>query len=127
MESCHIIAAAHLRLDAQLPAKCPQKVTSGERGVGQAKDFISLFGKGFQKAAAQIAFAYSVAAVDHAAGADFAKLGEPMDEFLERRVTIRLRAAGAKGHLRCAPEGFERRGKVRVFNVHNRGSCRFWR
>jgi len=95
--------------------------------VGQAKDLISLFWQGFQKAATQIAFAHSVGTVKEAAGTDLAELGEPAHEFLESRVTIRLRAASPKGHIGCAPEGFERGGKAGIFNVHNRWGRRFWR
>ena len=103
------------------------KVAAGERGVGQAKDLVSLFGQGFQKAATELAFAHSVEIIKEAAGTDLAELKKSAHEFLECRVTIRLRAACAKGHVGCAPEGFERCGKAGVFNVHNRGSCRFWR
>ena len=41
----HVVAAAHLGLDAQLPAQGANEVAPGERGVSQREDFVSFFGQ----------------------------------------------------------------------------------
>ena len=74
MDIGHVVAAAHLGLDAQLTAQGADEVAAGERGVSQREDFVSFFGQLLGKAAAEITFADSVWAVEQTAGADFAQL-----------------------------------------------------
>ena len=74
MDIGHVVAAAHLALDAQLTAQGADEVTAGEREVSQREDFVSFFGQLVGKAAAEITFADSIWAVKQAAGADFAQL-----------------------------------------------------